>query len=88
MVVICNFTPVVRENYRIGVPTGGFYRESPEHRRRVLRRLERRQPGWRLGRSRALRRSPLPPVVAAASAGRALPQDATRGVKFELTGWA
>ena len=27
MVVICNFTPVVREQYRIGVPTGGFYRE-------------------------------------------------------------
>ncbi len=27
MVVVCNFTPVVRENYRIGVPTGGFYRE-------------------------------------------------------------
>ncbi|WP_165228840.1 1,4-alpha-glucan branching protein GlgB [Aquisphaera insulae] len=27
MVVICNFTPVVRENYRIGVPVEGFYRE-------------------------------------------------------------
>ncbi len=27
MVVVCNFTPVVRENYRIGVPTGGYYRE-------------------------------------------------------------
>ncbi|MBV8487281.1 MAG: alpha amylase C-terminal domain-containing protein, partial [Planctomycetaceae bacterium] len=27
MVVICNFTPVVRENYRIGVPLGGYYRE-------------------------------------------------------------
>ncbi len=27
IVVVCNFTPVVRENYRIGVPTGGFYRE-------------------------------------------------------------
>src|SRR5271157_2926790 len=28
MVVICNFTPVVREQYRIGVPTGGYYREA------------------------------------------------------------
>jgi len=28
MVVICNFTPVVRDHYRIGVPTGGFYREA------------------------------------------------------------
>ena len=27
MVVVCNFTPVVRENYRVGVPSGGFYRE-------------------------------------------------------------
>jgi 1,4-alpha-glucan branching enzyme len=27
MVVVCNFTPVVREDYRIGVPSGGFYRE-------------------------------------------------------------
>ena len=27
MVVVCNFTPVVRENYRIGVPGGGYYRE-------------------------------------------------------------
>jgi 1,4-alpha-glucan branching enzyme len=27
MVVVCNFTPVVRDHYRIGVPAGGFYRE-------------------------------------------------------------
>jgi 1,4-alpha-glucan branching enzyme len=27
LLVICNFTPVVRENYRIGVPRGGFWRE-------------------------------------------------------------
>ncbi len=27
IVVVCNFTPVVRECYRIGVPRGGFYRE-------------------------------------------------------------
>ena len=25
--VVCNFTPVVRENYRVGVPHGGFWRE-------------------------------------------------------------
>jgi 1,4-alpha-glucan branching enzyme len=25
--VVCNFTPVVRDNYRIGVPTTGYYRE-------------------------------------------------------------
>ncbi len=27
IVVVCNFTPVVREDYRVGVPSGGFYRE-------------------------------------------------------------
>ncbi|MCI5120950.1 MAG: 1,4-alpha-glucan branching enzyme, partial [Candidatus Electrothrix sp. AUS4] len=27
LVVICNFTPVIREKYRIGVPRGGRYRE-------------------------------------------------------------
>jgi 1,4-alpha-glucan branching enzyme len=27
LVIICNFTPVVREKYRIGVPKGGKYRE-------------------------------------------------------------
>ncbi len=27
VVAVCNFTPVVRENYRVGVPEEGFYRE-------------------------------------------------------------
>jgi len=27
VVVVCNFTPVAREGYRVGVPSGGFYRE-------------------------------------------------------------
>jgi 1,4-alpha-glucan branching enzyme len=27
VVVVCNFTPVVRHGYRIGVPAGGYYRE-------------------------------------------------------------
>ncbi|HEV8019170.1 MAG TPA: 1,4-alpha-glucan branching protein GlgB [Steroidobacteraceae bacterium] len=27
VLVVCNFTPVVRENYRIGVPHGGLWRE-------------------------------------------------------------
>jgi 1,4-alpha-glucan branching enzyme len=27
VVIVCNFTPVVRRNYRIGVSRGGYYRE-------------------------------------------------------------
>jgi len=27
IVAVCNFTPVLRENYRVGVPRAGFYRE-------------------------------------------------------------
>jgi 1,4-alpha-glucan branching enzyme len=27
LVIVCNFTPAVRHNYRIGVPQAGFYRE-------------------------------------------------------------
>ncbi len=27
IVAVCNFTPVVRENYRLGVPGGGFWKE-------------------------------------------------------------
>jgi 1,4-alpha-glucan branching enzyme len=36
VLVVCNFTPVPRHNYRVGVPSGGFWREllnsdSPEY---------------------------------------------------------
>ena len=27
MLVVCNFTPVVRSGYRVGVPVGGLWRE-------------------------------------------------------------
>jgi 1,4-alpha-glucan branching enzyme len=27
IIVICNFTPVVRDEYRVGVPRSGYYRE-------------------------------------------------------------
>ena len=28
VLVVCNFTPIPRENYRVGVPRGGWWRES------------------------------------------------------------
>jgi 1,4-alpha-glucan branching enzyme len=27
IVVVCNFTPIVRVNYRVGVPYGGYWKE-------------------------------------------------------------
>jgi 1,4-alpha-glucan branching enzyme len=27
VLVVCNFTPLLRENYRVGVPVGGYWRE-------------------------------------------------------------
>jgi 1,4-alpha-glucan branching enzyme len=27
VLVVCNFTPVPRHNYRVGVPSGGFWKE-------------------------------------------------------------
>jgi len=27
ILIVCNFTPVVRHNYRVGAPRGGFWRE-------------------------------------------------------------
>jgi len=27
ILVVCNFTPVAREAYRVGVPSGGYWRE-------------------------------------------------------------
>ena len=38
-----NFTPVPRAGYRIGVPRRRLLPRGPQHRRRGLRRLERRQ---------------------------------------------
>ena len=41
--VVCNFTPVVRNDYRIGLPLAGRLARSAQHRRARLRRLQRRQ---------------------------------------------
>jgi 1,4-alpha-glucan branching enzyme len=27
ILIVCNFTPIVRHNYRVGVPRSGFWRE-------------------------------------------------------------
>ena len=57
--VVCNFTPVPRLGYRLGVPLPGLYRELPEHRRRPLRRQQSRQRRRHRGGGGALARPAL-----------------------------
>ena len=83
VVVVCNFTPVVRENYRIGVPIGRVLPGDPQHRLGDLRRLERRQPRRCLGHPRAPRRPAVPPLAPTAAAGRGVPQGADGLVRQE-----
>ena len=53
VVVVCNFTPVVRENYRIGVPRPGFYRE-------ILNTDSTYYGGTDVGNSGGVRADPFP----------------------------
>ena len=57
----CNFTPVPRHNYRVGVPRGGYWREMLNSDAPRLRRQRPGQPGRRRGRAGAVAR---PPVLA------------------------
>ena len=59
VVAVCNFTPVVREEYRVGVPRPGFYREILNTDSRILRRHQRRQRRRRASRANPVERSPL-----------------------------
>jgi 1,4-alpha-glucan branching enzyme len=51
--VVCNFTPVVRENYRVGVPRPGFYRE-------ILNTDSTHYEGTDIGNSGGVRAEPIP----------------------------
>ena len=62
VVMVFNFTPVPRAQYRIGVPEAGAIRRAAEQRRRALRRQQRRQRRRR--RDRAGRRARLRSVAA------------------------
>ena len=44
VLVACNFTPVPRDGYRLGVPSRRLLARGPEQRRRGLRRQRHRQP--------------------------------------------
>ena len=53
IVVVCNFTPVVREEYRVGVPRPGYYRE-------ILNTDSRFYAGTDLGNSGGVNAEPIP----------------------------
>jgi 1,4-alpha-glucan branching enzyme len=53
VVVACNFTPVVRQDYRIGVPEPGFYRE-------ILNTDSSHYDGSGVGNSGGVRAEPIP----------------------------
>ncbi|HXW57539.1 MAG TPA: 1,4-alpha-glucan branching protein GlgB [Candidatus Cybelea sp.] len=53
VVVVCNFTPVLRETYRVGVPRAGFYRE-------ILNTDSRYYEGGDVGNGGGVRAEPLP----------------------------
>jgi 1,4-alpha-glucan branching enzyme len=53
IVVVCNMTPVVRENYRIGVPRPGYYRE-------IFNSDSRYYEGTDVGNSGGVNAEPIP----------------------------
>ena len=63
IVVVCNFTPVVRDNYRIGVPTGGYYREILNTDSEIYGGSNVGNHGGVLGRAGAARRPAVPPLA-------------------------
>ncbi len=53
VVAVCNFTPVARENYRLGVPRPGFYRE-------ILNSDSRYYDGTDIGNAGGVQAEPIP----------------------------
>jgi 1,4-alpha-glucan branching enzyme len=53
IIVVCNFTPVVREEYRVGVPRPGYYRE-------ILNTDSRFYAGTDVGNSGGVNAEPIP----------------------------
>ena len=63
-VMLANFTPVPRPGYRIGVPEGGWYRETYRSSLQLVSRITRRKT-WEAAclRAKANPESVLPPPV-------------------------
>ena len=87
LVAACNFSPVPRYDYRMGLPRGGRWREAINTDAERLRRLERRQlrrrggGGHAVARPAVLGRAQLPPLgrgLARARVGRRRRQSCVR----------
>ena len=81
VVVVCNFTPVVREDYRIGVPSGGFYREILNTDADIYGGSNAGNEGGVWARREPHGGRPYHLVAPRPAPGRRLPQDADRVVK-------
>ena len=75
VVVVCNFTPVVRENYRVGVPCGGYYREILNTDSDIYGGSNVGNYGGAWANPRAARGPAVSSVAPPAALGRGLPQD-------------
>ncbi len=76
IVVVCNFTPVVRENHRIGVPSGGYYREILNTDSDIYGGSNCGNSGGAWGIPEPHAGRPYPPQPPPAAAGRRLPEGA------------
>src|ERR1035438_777365 len=65
VLIVCNFTPIPRLGYRVGVPEGGYWAQPPQQRRLEIQRHQNSHPRRTSCRTRT---SPRPPLVAEADA--------------------
>lgn len=79
VVTVCNFTPVVREGYRVGFPAPGRWRE-------VINTDEARYGGSGVGNGGTIETEPIPWQGRPVSAALRLPPLATSVFVYELTG--
>ncbi len=85
VLVVLNFTPVPRDNYRVGVPVRGLLERAAQQRRSRLRRQRPREHGWRGGHAGPPPRPALLPDPRSAPARRAVPAAGPAG--REMTVW-